>query len=185
MAMKPNWFLGYPIKQSDWLDAILADAPDELIRFSPEDLHLTLAFLGPVGEDKARRAWSIAESAPPKAVDVTFGEVKPFGRPSKPSAFSLTITRGRPMLCDALRGLGDEVREAAGLEPERREPRPHITVARPHRKASKEVRDAGIAWARGAAIPQTSLRLDKLALYTWSDDRKRVLFRKVALLDLG
>jgi hypothetical protein len=39
-------------------------------------------------------------------------------------------------------------------------------------------------WARGLDLEAPSVQLDGIALYTWSEDRKLRLFRKVADLPL-
>ena len=181
--VKPNWFVAWPVDAGDWFEAVVADAPDSLRRFAPTDLHLTLAFLGPATSAQARDAWAEAIRQPPPAVEITFGPVEGFGNPRKPSAFAATIDQNRKVLCDALVERGSAILAAAGLPPERRGPRPHVTLARPNRRAPAGERAIGAMWAR-TATPTATLRLDTLALYTWSDDRKTTQFKIVEQLTL-
>ena len=73
---------------------------------------------------------------------------------------------------------------AAGARPARHPPRPHVTLARPQRRASDAQRARGLAWAAELALPVPTVRLDRVALYTWSDNRKERLFRMVEVRSL-
>jgi 2'-5' RNA ligase len=71
--------------------------------------------------------------------------------------------------------------EAALGRREKRAPKPHVTVARPSRRASSEALEAGLDWAKGVDLGGVEARLDRIALYTWSDGARRErLFRVVA-----
>lgn len=179
--MKPNWFVGYPVLDGPWRKEALEGVPDGMHIFSPADLHLTLAFLGGVSEGDARRAWTLAQNTPPQSVTATLHTIAPFGKKSRPSAFSMTLARdeAREELCRALQGLGAKMRKEVGLEPEKRSPRPHITVARPGFKASDALRSQGLVWCENTPISGARTRLDRIALYTWSRDRRKSLFRIV------
>ena len=67
--------------------------------------------------------------------------------------------------------------EVAGRRPDPRPHKPHITVGRPKRRAEHRERQLGLTWAADFDLSDTSLRLDKIALYTWSLDRTEQLFR--------
>lgn len=178
--MRPNWFIAFPIDADDWFAPLVESAPEKLRVFAPADLHMTLAFLGGVGEEAAGAAWTHLLAHLPEAVhDVTLGPVQPFGHPRRPSAFSLTLDSGREAVCDIMRSLTNPLREAAGVEPERREPRPHVTVVRPRRKASQDERDAALRWAEQVPPPQHRFSVGSVALYTWSRNRKITLFQRV------
>ena len=180
--MQPNWFIAWPLAPGDWFQALVATAPPALRRFHPDDLHVTLAFLGPVDEALARAAWAVVLTLPPEATTGTLGRVAAFGNPRKPSAFSVEIAS--PVLREAIGGLRDLVCEAAGVAPDDRPPRAHATVVRPRREATEAERAAGIAWARSVAPLERQARFDRVALYTWSADRGERLFAKVEELAL-
>jgi 2'-5' RNA ligase len=66
-----------------------------------------------------------------------------------------------------------------------RPPKPHVTLARPQRRASAEERRQGLAWAARLELGHVQARLDRVALYTWDERRTEHLFRIVAERRLG
>ncbi len=183
--MKPNWFVAYPIEGRGWFDALIARTPEGLRTFAVEDLHLTVAFMSGVDEASARRGWAAAVASPPAPVEVSFGPIMPFGNPKQPSAFALTIAQGREAVCEALTGCGAAVLRAASCPPDRyKEPRPHVTVARPPLRPTLADQMIGEAWAGNTEPPVVAIQLDRLALYTWSDDRRNNQFKIVEAIPL-
>ncbi len=54
-----------------------------------------------------------------------------------------------------------------------------MTVARIHRDAGyREIEDIS-AWAGSRTVPQVSITIDRVALYTWADDRRERQFKIV------
>jgi hypothetical protein len=49
--MQPNWFVGFPLKAGPWFTGLVADVPSGIRVLHPQDLHLTVAFLGACGQD--------------------------------------------------------------------------------------------------------------------------------------
>ncbi len=177
--MPPNWFIGWSVPPPDHLDRILAGSPRRVRVFSAADLHVTLAFLGPVGEDAAQRAFAVAErwSGPP--ILARFGPVVPMGPPARPSALASLIEDEDGALVEAIERLRSPICRAAGARRDKRPPRPHATVARPMRSASEAQRTAAVAWGAGLQLPTKPFLLPSLALYTWNRDRRTQLFRIV------
>lgn len=175
--MKPNWFIAWPVPPGPWLTPLLADAPRFLRRFHPDDLHVTLAFLGPVSAERASAAWAVAQGLPLRPVTATLERLEGFGDPRAPSAFSLALRDHE--LVHAIAASRGPLAKAAGVDPDGRPPRPHCTVARPARDATKPARAAGLAWARGVPTLNVGVSLDRLALYTWSADRRERQFQAV------
>jgi len=185
--MRPNWFIALKVDPSDWYAELIAEgAPRRVRTFAPEDLHSTIAFLGGVDEDIARAAWTRAAEDPPAAATVRFRAIEPFGNPRRPSALSITLGEGGEPIVDYMRTHTNDILEAAGRGPERREPRPHITIARPHRKARNKERRRAVEWAQGLPLDTArEHRIDRMALYTWSDDRSKRKFKTVEELELS
>jgi 2'-5' RNA ligase len=75
--------------------------------------------------------------------------------------------------------LRDALTEAASARREQRPAKPHITIARPRNRATDADREQGLRWAEGLDLRSVSARLDRIALYTWSEDRRQRLFRIV------
>ncbi len=168
-TVKPNWFIALPFRAEPWFDRLPAP-PSAMRLFHPEDLHATVAFLGAVDEAAAHRAFDALaiELAP---IDVTLGAVIAMGDPKRYSALSALFDRGRDAVETAMGDCRERAWSAAAAKPDRRGPIAHVTLARPDRRASERERRAGLAWASALAIEPVEVRIDRVALYTWSDDR--------------
>lgn len=169
-GMKPNWFIAWPVQPGPWFEPLVRDAPAALRRFHPEDLHITLAFLGPVSSDAALAAWRVVATAAMAPLHGVLGGLAGFGNPRAPSAFSLEVEGDA--LREAIGVWRGPVATAAGVRPDDRPPRAHCTVARPRREAGHAERRAGLEWARSKTPLGIPIVLDRLALYTWSADRR-------------
>jgi 2'-5' RNA ligase len=186
--MRPNWFLAFPIDGAFVLD--LPPLPGALRRFHPEDVHLTLAFLGGCGEDGARRALGALDERLnvelPRALDVTLGDVVPMGgSPRNYSALSALLSGGRERATAMLTDYRDVLTEAASGRRDPRPAKPHITLARPSGRANEADRAAGLAWAAALELGTVRARHDRIALYTWNERRLERLFRIVEERKLG
>lgn len=186
-VMVPNWFLAFPV-DADWcLD--LPPPPPRFRAFQAADLHLTLTFLGPCGEPAALAAFrAIADAldaSPCAQVRVTFGEVVPMGPVDQYTAVSATLKEGRDLMTGLLRELRDAPADAAGVRRDQRAPLPHVTLARPQRRANEEDRREGLAWAKSLVLPSHVHVLDRIALYTWHSEREHSLFRVVDQVHLS
>jgi RNA 2',3'-cyclic 3'-phosphodiesterase len=179
---RANWFFAFPIEGS--FVTALPPLPPLFRLFHPEDVHLTLSFLGGCGEPAALRALAALDAAlasgPPTALSVSLGKVVPMG--SRPySALSALLELGRVETTELIASLRDVLSEAALGRREKRAPKPHVTIARPSRRASKPALEAGLSWANGVDLGAIEARLDRIALYTWSEGgRRERLFRRVA-----
>lgn len=177
--VRPNWFIALPVDAGSWFAERVPEPPPGLRRFAPWDLHATISFLGPCGEESARAALEVARAWSMEPTPVTLGQVVPMGRPSRYSALSALLVEGRETVEAEMSRVRDAIADAAGARRDRRPPKAHVTLARPARKASDEEREAGLVWARGLDLRDVEVLLDAPALYTWSEDRREALFRRV------
>ena len=180
---RANWFFGFPIDGTFVLD--LPALPANFRRFQPADVHLTLAFLGGCEPVAAERALSELDrrlaSEPPPAVSISLAEVVPLGGSRRTySALSALLDHGRDEVTACIRGLRDPLTQAASARPEKRPPKPHVSIARPRSRATEADREAGLSWAAALQLQSVHAHLDRIALYTWSESRREQLFRIVA-----
>lgn len=180
---RPNWFLAFPLDGS--FVRGLPELPPGLRGYQAEDVHMTLAFLGGCGEAGAMAALAALDEelarAPLPALDVSLGEVVGMGGSGlRYSALSALLSRGRAEAIEVLGAYRDALTDAAAGRRERRAPKPHITLARPKGRAGLAEREAGLAWGAALDLDGVRQRLDRIALYTWSERRQERLFRIVA-----
>jgi len=178
--MQPaNWFIALVVpEQAGWIQAAIG-LPSGVRCFHPGDLHITVAFLGPVGEEQARAAWQALNRSSHPAIPVAAGEWLALGHPSRPTAFGLGLSEGREPVAEVMRQWGAEALAAAGRPGERRPPLPHVTLARPTRRGGEAARAAMQQWITAAKIPGSPALLEHLALFTWAENRQQRLFRVV------
>jgi 2'-5' RNA ligase len=179
--MRPNWFFAFPLDGRFVLD--LPELPATFRRYHPDDVHLTLSFLGGCDERAARNAMEALDDAlaatAVSSIDVALGEIVAMGPRTRYSALSALLSAGRVETERCIAALRDVVSEAALGKRERRPPLAHVTLARPGRAASAARRAEGLAWAAQQRLDTVRARLSRIALYTWSDDRRERLFRIV------
>lgn len=176
--MKPNWFVGFVVGSSPWFPALLSDLPSGIRPFHRLDLHATVAFFGAVSDQQARDGFAALPEDREGPIDVSLSRLRGMGSRRRPSAYALTLSEGREAVADRMGRWRDDMLAAAGARPDTRPPLPHITVARPPRRASDALHAAGKEWMARHA-PDASLRLTRIALYTWSADRRARQFQIV------
>lgn len=168
-----SWFVALPVVAEDWF-ARLSPAPAGTRLVAIVDLHLTVAFLGAVGESRARAAFHVLPSQTLRCIEIRLGPVVPMGNPRLPSALSALVKRadreGRSV-GEVLTAPRDAMLEAAALPRETRTMKPHVTLARLRRKAGAEERRRAIAWAEENDLASIRIGLDRIALYTAARDR--------------
>jgi 2'-5' RNA ligase len=181
-AVAPNWFIALPVSSGPWQERLVAPAGVRL--FGPNDLHLTVAFLGAVPRARAEAAFALARSFQLQALEVTLGEVEALGGRRRPSAFSALLARGRAEVERAIGEARAAMWSAAGARTDDRPPLAHVTLARPQRRASNAGVQAARRWAKALRLGEPVCRLDRIALYTWNEDRTQALFQITEALPL-
>jgi 2'-5' RNA ligase len=180
--MTGNWFIALPVAAGEWFHALTP--PPGVRLFGANDLHLTIAFLGAVGEERAHAAFALAAGFPLSARRVQLGPVEALGSPRRPSAISALLAEGRTEVELAMGAARAGMWEAAAARPDSRSPLAHVTFARPGRRASTSERKHALAWAKALDLGAPTCELTRIALYTWSEDRAASLFRSVSELPL-
>lgn len=113
---------------------------------APANWHLTLHFLGPTDEVAYDRVCAAMDAAPlGSRFSVTVEGVGAFPNPRRATVLWLGITRGAERL-DELAATVEEAVAEAGLPPEERPFRPHLTVSRlrPHQDVTPLIERGGV-----------------------------------------
>ncbi len=172
-----NWFIGLVVpEQAGWI-AVAEGIPPGVRRFHPLDLHLTVAFLGACGPERAQAAWQALAQQRHPPIPAEASRWLALGNPRRPSAFGLGLGRGHRSTAALMAAWGSMALAAADRPAEQRVPLPHITLARPGGDAA---RAAMQHWIAAAPIPSNAVLLEQLALFTWAADRTERLFQVVA-----
>lgn len=181
-----NWFLALVVPEQAHLAELLVDLPASLRPFCAADLHITVAFLGACGAERAWRAWQAIAPLQHPAIAVVPGGWRAMGPAQNPSAYALTLAPDSAEELDQAHGsaLTRSLIErwrvpalaAADLPPEPRTALPHITLARPRRRDAASEQAKVEAWLQRVPLPQHGFVVDQIALYTWADDRRNQLF---------
>src|SRR4051794_35273665 len=112
---RPNYFFAFPIDGQ--FVTTLPPLPPSFRLYHPDDVHLTLSFLGGCGQEAAERALAALDEAlqraPRGCIDVSLADVVPMGPKGKYSALSALLERGREATIEHVAGLRDVVSEAA------------------------------------------------------------------------
>lgn len=183
--MTPNWFVALPIALPEVYRRILDRAPREVHPFHPDDVHITVAFLGAVSEEEALAAWEAAKSFALVPLSISLGKVVPLGNPRRPSALSATIEAGHTTIASAIGAARPAIERAANAKPDTRPPLPHATIARIARRADNAERRDAIAWARTIPPCETLIEVRTLALFTADETHQERRFKIVRARDLG
>lgn len=175
-----NWFIAFPIPPIQGLAETLKGIPEHCRVIHPADLHLTLAFLGSCGETAAFRAWEFVSMLPLPSFVFEPHHLEAFGNPKRPSALGIVPRSASSVLSQFMLLYRDQLCDIAGAKRELRPPRPHVTIARPPKRATHQELDLCNKWAKQATCPSEPIFLSTLALYTWAEDRSVQQFRVIA-----
>ena len=162
--MKPNWFVALPVPAHHWLPGVLENLPSTCRGFHPSDVHMTLAFFGAMAPDKKQQVLAVMEGMAHHPFTIKLDRLLCLPSTKRVSALSFSVSLGGEAVCAFMEQWRVPLIEAACGRPDTRPPLAHITVARPLRKAGEQARRAARDWACEV--------LDRVALYTWSEDRR-------------
>ena len=165
---KANWFIALPVTSDNWSATGGVETPSAIRRFHPIDLHITVAFLGPVSRRRAMNAWKKLKDVKIPDVPISFNQLKPFGSNSSPSAYSLTLSEGRDTLKDFISEHQSMLLGAVGKKPNKRRVVPHMTIARPRHRLTREDYFEISEWRSNYVVPDVTLTITEIALYTWA-----------------
>ena len=158
-----------------WADAA---APAVVRRVPPDNLHLTLAFLGSRDEDGAAAVGArLPGLGRPLEPLRTAGAL--WLSPRRPSVLTVALRAG-PDLASVRTELVAALEEASGFEPERRPFAPHVTVGRVPRGARIDTRAA-----LAAPAPERVFDVVALTLYRSHTGGKATRYEPLRRVAIG
>jgi 2'-5' RNA ligase len=184
MPPTPNWFVAIPAPHPallPWAGAM----PPGLRLFHPADLHLTVAFLGPMPPERAGAVLEQMRQVRFEPFGLVPSRLVGLPAPAHISALALEVGEGHAQAVALMQAWRAGFWEAAGATPDPRPPLPHLTVARPDRLAGAAGQAAALTWLATAPVPTTRIWADRLALYTWHPDRQQRQFTIVDQVLMG
>jgi len=179
--MTPDWFVAWPVNGAEeWLANLEAAAPGGLNFLTPDDLHVTLAFLGHYEPGLQAKMSALLEKLAFSEIEMSPGEFVALPQPRRFSALVSMLNVGKREVEGQIEKWRALICREAGARVDPRCPLPHVTFARPDRRIGSEDRDAALDWI-AQLVPQSSIRfqLGRPRLYTWAEkgslDRYRIL----------
>lgn len=173
-----NWFVGLIVPSEGWFDQI-ERVPPGARYFHPDDLHIMISFLGAVEEEDARRAWSLARRLTGGPFEFPLGPVEPMGSPRTAQSWGIVSEGPVLALNEFLAIYRNDIAQAARARHDLRPPNPVIQVASARRKTSPAERSAIARWAEMTDVPERTLLLNEVGLYTWSEEDNQRRFQIV------
>ena len=155
-----------------WRDRLAL--PGKLV--SPENLHITLRFIGDVDEiGHDRLLAELSEAVTPGAFTIRIEGIGAFPRPSKATVAWAGVRNEGPL--EELARAVDEAVAAAGFDYEDVPFRPHLTLSR--------IRPPAVLRAAGSASgPGINVRVDRFVLYASRFERGGVRYEAVEAFEL-
>jgi 2'-5' RNA ligase len=139
---------------------------DGIVRWArPANLHLTLAFLGEVAEQRQSELEAhILRACGGPPFDLRLGETGAFPNLARPRIFWIGVTDGVASLANLAEDLRSRLR-SAGFSLEERAFHPHLTLGRLNRAAlPAEALAAGEIWVQAGGAAGGELRVKEVAL---------------------
>lgn len=176
--MLPNWFIALPLRGGEWLEEIRRTAPREVRVFHPDDVHITIAFLGaqPPGTHPVETMIKAMQSLVIPPCNCTFSRLRALPSPERMSAISWELDKGKSEISTIIRQHRAGLLQAASARPDNRPPLPHVTVARPRRQDGIRAIQAAAAWLPTVPPPTGEFLVTGIALYGWAKDRTQRQF---------
>ncbi|MDH4199323.1 MAG: hypothetical protein OEV66_02995 [Spirochaetia bacterium] len=173
-----NWFVAFKIPPEKWFQELVQQLPADLKAFHPEDLHLTIAFLGGLNLHLKSAIFDLLQKFYLDPLTITSSKFLFLPSEKKYSAICLDFRQGfesvglHDLFMETMHAIRNEILIVAQAEQDMRNFLPHITVARPGRNISSKDRHSMLLKIKQTSIPQIRIRLDTIGLYTWDDDRR-------------
>lgn len=151
--------------------------------YAPEELHVTLAFLGKHDPGLEKKLGLLLRSLAIPGAEVLLGPLIALPQERRFSAIAWSMGFGVEKLNAVIEKRRARICREVGAKLDTRAPLPHITIARPERKISTEDRDLVLDWMPTCTPPAQRVVLDPPAIYRYAPPGSDRQFERVAGLD--
>ncbi len=176
-----NWFVGLPLPVADgnWYRDLLRLGPPELRFFQPDDIHMTIAFLGRMSLACKPDVIDVLTSLRAESFHVSLGRLRALPSEQHITALAFELERGAETARRLIADWRPSLYRAANARADSRPPLPHITIARPLRRSGRAGQRVAQLWSRSLTGPPEIFSLTRVNLYCWAADRRSRLFQVV------
>jgi 2'-5' RNA ligase len=175
-----NYFAALPVQVPEgWMEELREGAPEALRWFHPDDLHLTLAFLGREQPERIPALLDLLREIPYSGGRASPGRLLALPRSRRFSALSLELRRGADPVAALIGDWRNRLLETAGCKADTRPPLPHLTVARPARRHPAFSKRAILDWLEIVQPPADEILILPPVLFGWSEERPRRQFLQI------
>lgn len=158
-------FVGLRVPWPEGLDEVLHSAPAELRCVSTDDLHATLAFLGRMDSSRTDALLDTVAALEFEPIEVRFGSLVALPHRRRFSALAFELEAGQAQVARLIELHRDRLIRLALGRPDERPPYPHVTIARPPKRANTELSQRLLQWADGVEPPPGRSLLSEVFLY--------------------
>lgn len=175
-----NWFLAWKASGPlDRISGLCQHAPPAIRWYHPDDYHVTLAFFGRLAPDAVARVAKQLATGGSQQIGAAIG--KPLLLPGARRFSALAFSIESAELRNAIAGQRDQWLKLAEVAPETRDPLPHLTFARPDRRARPPQLRAIREWMETLSLPNERVfSFEGPALFTRDPGGQGRAFRIVA-----
>ncbi len=171
-----NYFVAFPVRLPE---ALCNQMPSGLRSFVLDDLHCTLAFLGQLKPELIPDIKAALTEIQCKPIRAQLEQLVMLPSQKKFRALAWTFAQGREATEQLIAQYRDMFLGLAQCTLETRDPLAHVTIARPKSGLRAEQLEEIVEWMSKQKAPSQEFVLDRLALYTWSEQRPAQQFRVV------
>jgi 2'-5' RNA ligase len=154
-------------KIKEIIDYFKTQTPERALKWvAPENLHLTIKFLGEVPEEKIEQIKSLINETldDVKVFEIGVEELGMYPNPQKPRVVWLGITGADPL--KEIHKMLESQLQKADIQPDKRSFSPHLTIARIRRNADiQSVKEIGETLSKFKVGSLGSCNIDHIVVY--------------------
>ncbi|MDH4262338.1 MAG: hypothetical protein OEV78_04760 [Spirochaetia bacterium] len=167
-----NWFVAFKVDQGNWFNFLISQMPRDLKIFQPDDLHMTIAFLGNLNLKFIDNITDCIKNFNIEPVILDSRGIIVLPSEKRFSAICLDF-QDAPVkkFLEPVSQFRDRILKSAEVKADNRNFLPHVTIARPDRNITLIKKEELLKKIKQIPPFEISIKVQKIALYTWADYR--------------